>query len=345
MSRDYELAREYLQNGDQIDFDFEQNEKDFIVDEIPHAKYKGSGNFLILQVKKVEMTTWDMVASFAKFLDIPAEKIGYAGLKDKHATTTQYISIEAKFEKALKKFRHPQIKILKTTKHSHSIRMGDLGGNRFHIKLYGVDNIEAGRIEKLSRKAQKQGLPNYFGYQRFGRDENSIQQAKEMIAGDIFIEDAKLKKFLISIYQSVFFNEWLKERVLLSREKNGDKFMLLNGDVYLSNEGKLFTPKNIPIKDFEEKKVVPTGLLCGRDVYRARDEARKIEEKYDDGFLYDKGLRREAIIFPKDIEFKYDKNFNLFSIAFTLPKGSYATVFLENISNRNLKAKKIKQKK
>lgn len=345
MSRDYELPREYLQNGNQIDFDFEQNEKDFIVDEIAHAKFKGKGNFLILHVKKVEMTTWDMIAVFAEFLNIPAEKIGYAGLKDKHATTTQYISVEAKFEKALKKFKHQQIKILSTTKHPHSIRMGDLAGNRFHINLFGVDEIEAGRIEKLSRKSEKFGLPNYFGYQRFGRNEDSIEQAKEMIKGELHIEDAKLKKFLISIYQSVFFNDWLKERVLMSREKNGGKFMLLDGDVYMSSESKLFTPKNKPQKDFEDKKVVPTGLLCGRDVFRARDEAREIEEKYDDGFLYDKGLRREAIIFPKDIEYKYNKNFNIFSISFTLPKGSYATVFLENIANKNLKAKKIKAKK
>ena len=345
MSRDYELAREYLQNGEQINFEFEQNEKDFIVDEIQHVKYSGRGNFLIIHVKKVEMTTWDMIATFAKFLNIPAEKIGYAGLKDKHATTSQYISIEAKFEKALKKFRHKQIKIIGIDKHKHSIRMGDLAGNRFHIKLYGVDNIEAGRIEKISRKSEKQGLPNYFGYQRFGRDEASINQAKEMIAGDLFIEDAKLKKFLISIYQSVFFNDWLKERVLMSREKNGGKYMLLDGDVYQTLDGKNFTPKKKPLKDFEDLKVVPTGLLCGRDVFRARDVAREIEEKYDDGFLYDKGLRRPAIIFPKDIEYHYDKNFNIFSIAFTLPKGSYATVFLENISNRNLKAKKIKAKK
>lgn len=345
MSRDYELPREYLQNGDQINFDFEQNEKDFIVDEIPHTKFKGKGNFLILHVKKVEMTTWDMIAAFAQFLNIPAEKIGYAGLKDKHATTTQYLSVEVKFESALKKFRHPQIKILSTTQHTHSIRMGDLAGNRFHINLYGVSNIEAGQIEKLARKSEQQGLPNYFGYQRFGRDEASIEQAKEMISGELHIEDAKLKKFLISIYQSVFFNDWLKERVLLSREKNGGKFMLLDGDVYMTSEGKLFTPKNKPQKDFEEKKVSPTGLLCGRDVFRARDEARAIEEKYDDGFLYEKGLRREAIIFPKDIEMNYNNNFDKFSIAFTLPKGSYATVFLENIANRNLKAKKIKAKK
>lgn len=345
MSRDYELPREYLQNGEVMEFDFEQNEKDFIVDEIPHVDYKkDKGNFLILHVKKVEMTTWDMIAVFAKTLDIPAEKIGYAGLKDKHATTTQYISVEVKFEKALKKFRHKQIKIIGTRKHNHSIRMGDLAGNRFHINLYGVDNIEAGRIDKLSRKAGKSGLPNYFGYQRFGRDEDSIEQAKAMIEGELHIEDAKLKKFLISIYQSVFFNDWLRERVLLSREENGGKFMLLDGDIYQTDDGKLFTPKKKPLKDFEERNVMPTGLLCGRDVYRARDEARVIEEKYDDEFLYEKGLRRPAIIFPKDIESKYNKDFNVYSIAFTLPKGSYATVFLENIANRNFKAKKIKTK-
>jgi tRNA pseudouridine13 synthase len=66
--------------------------------------------------------------------------------------------------------------------------MGDLAGNRFHINLYGVDNIEAGRIEKLARKSSKEGLPNYFGYQRFGRDGDSIEQAKAMISGEEFIE-------------------------------------------------------------------------------------------------------------------------------------------------------------
>jgi len=343
MARDYIMKREYLQNNEQIDFDFEQNEKDFIVDEIPVRTFKGSGNFLIVNIKKVEMTTWDMIAEFAKFLNIPAEKIGYAGLKDKHATTTQYISIEAKYEKALKKFKNKQIKILKIQRDKFPIRMGDLAGNRFQINLYGVQQIDAGRIEKLAKKSEKSGLPNYFGYQRFGRDGDSIDQAKEMIAGELHIEDAKVKKFLISIYQSQFFNDWLKERVLFSRENNNGIYKLLQGDIYMTLTGKIFTPKNIPLKDFQEAKVLPTGLLCGRDVYRARGEARKIEEKYDDGFLYDKGLRRPAIIFPKEVITKYNENFNKFSLEFTLPKGSYATVFLENVANRNLKAKKIKK--
>jgi len=338
------LQREYLENRDKINFKFEQNREDFIVDEIP-IKFRGNGNFLILYVKKVELTTWDMIAAFAEFLNLPAEKIGYAGLKDKHATTTQYISVEAKYEKAVKKFKHPQIKVLDTTRHTHSIRMGDLEGNRFSINLFEVSQIEAGQIEKIARKSAKNGLPNYFGYQRFGRDADSIEQAKAMIAGDLYINDAKLKKFLISIYQSQFFNDWLKERVILSREENGGKFMLLEGDVYLSAEEKLFTPKNIPQKDFDAHKVVPTGLLVGRNVYRARAKAREIEEKYDDEFLYDKGLRRAALVFVKDIKFDYRNNFDILNISFTLPKGSYATVFLENIANKNFSAKMVKAKK
>ena len=338
------MNREYLEDREPIHFKFEQNQDDFIVDEIG-LKFKGNGNYTILHIKKVEMTTWDMIAAFAEYLNINAEKIGYAGLKDKHATTTQYISIESKFEKELKKFKHPQIKILSSTRHTHSIRMGDLIGNRFTINLFEVSQIEAGQIEKLGRKAEKLGLPNYFGYQRFGRDEDSIKQAKEMIAGDIHIEDAKLKKFLISIYQSVFFNEWLIERVLMSREQNAGKFMLLEGDLYITDDEKLFTPKLAPQKDFEAKKVVPTGLLCGRGVYRSRGPAGEIEAKYDDDFLYEKGLRRRAIVFPKDLEFNYTKGFDIMKVSFTLPKGSYATVFLENIASKNFKAKKIKSNK
>ncbi len=335
-------ARVYLEEAEKINFKFEQTKEDFIVDENPR-KFSEKGKYIVLRVQKIEMTTWDMIAVFAQFLNLPAEKIGYAGLKDKHATTTQYISIEAKYEKALKKFKHPGIKILKTTRDKYSIRMGDLVGNRFSINLFGVSPIEAGQIEKRARKLAKNGLPNYFGYQRFGRDEDSINQARKVIAGELHIEDAKLKKFLISVYQSFYFNQWLRERVLLSRDKNGRKFLLLEGDVYLSEEGKLFTPKKILQRDFEAHKVVPTGILCGRDVYRARDTARDIEEKYDDEFLYDKGSRREALIFPADIKLDYKNNFDILNISFTLPKGSYATVFLEAIANKNFKASQIKK--
>ena len=336
--------REYLDSVGDIDFKFYQTQDDFIVDEIPASEFKGKGNFLIIHVKKIEMTTWDMVAAFSEYLAVPAQKIGYAGLKDKHATTTQYISVDASYEKMIKQFYHKQIEVLDMTRHSHGIRMGDLAGNRFSINLYEVDNIDAGRIEKCARKISKNGLPNYFGFQRFGRDSDSFKQAREMISGDIFVEDAKLKNFLISIYQSEFFNQWLRERVEISQDENDGKFMLMQGDVYVDAKAKFSTPKTIPTKSFEMKKLTPTGLLCGRDVFRARGEALEIESKYDDEFLQEKGSRREALIYPKDIECKYIRKQTMLNISFTLPKGSYATVFLESIADKNYSAKDVKKK-
>lgn len=120
--------------------------------------------------------------------------------------------------------------------------------------------------------------------------------------------------------------------------------MLMNGDVYMDKKGKYSTPKIIPTKEYEAKKLVPTGLLCGRDVFRARDEAREIEEKYDDEFLQEKGYRREALIFPENIECKYVKKQTMLNISFSLPKGSYATVFLESIADKNYSAKDVKKK-
>ncbi|WP_294964979.1 tRNA pseudouridine(13) synthase TruD [Sulfurimonas sp.] len=337
--------REYLQSvsGD-LGFKFYQTPTDFVVDEIASTEFKGKGNYLILHIKKIELTTWDMIAIFAEYMAVPAQKIGYAGLKDKHATTTQYISVDASYEKLLKKFYHKQIKILSTIRHSHSIRMGDLAGNRFSINLHFVDNIDAGKIEKVARKIAKDGLPNYFGYQRFGRDSESIKQAKEMIQGELFIEDNKIKKFLVSIYQSTFFNDWLRERVMLTLDNDETKFKLLEGDVYQSADGKLSTPKIMPKNEYESKKLVPTGLLCGRDVFRARLDAREVEKEYDDEFLQDKGYRRDAVIYPKDIECNYVKKQTFLNISFSLPKGSYATVFLESLAGKNYSAKDVKAK-
>lgn len=328
-----EMTRVFLQDHEPIDFLFEQNRDDFIVDEIFAKPFKTKGNFLILHIKKVNITTWDTIDKIASFLNIPASSIGYAGLKDKYATTTQYLSLPLKYEKQLSKFHDKQITILETFKDSKKISIGDLKSNRFTITLRNVDDIKAGRIEKLARNIEKIGFPNYFGYQRFGQD--SITQAQQMIDGEIFIKDKKLKKFLISVYQSKKFNEWLKERVEISKADAEGGFKLLNGDVMMSDDDKLFTPKTPSLKEFKDKKIVPTGLLVGREVFRARDEARDIEIKYDDELLQEKGLRRRAWIYPEALTCKYNQKESIMELSFVLPKASYATIFIENIANKN----------
>jgi len=319
------MRRIYLNEGN-VDFDFTQTKDDFFVTEIPNREFANKGKYLILKVKKIEMTTWDMVAVFRKYLNIDVTEIGYAGLKDKHATTIQYLSFDARYSNSLKKFKHKQIKILEFIKDNKSIRMGDLKANRFGINLYNIDNIKAGKIEKTFKKIEKNGLANYFGYQRFGTKGDSILQARSMIEGDLHIEDPKLRNFLISVYQSELFNEWLKKRVELS---NDGKFKLFEGDVYMTEDEKYITPKEIPLKDFLAQKLFITGLLPGRDVFRARSKAREIEREFDDEFLPFKGHRRVAIVYPLDFAMKLNAKEQKLFIEFTLPKASYATVLLE----------------
>lgn len=329
--------REFIQNHKALDFKFYQNENDFIVEEQP-IKFSGRGNFIIAKIKKRKLGTWDLLDSLAKGLRVYENELGYAGLKDKNATTTQYISIPRKYAKDLQKFRHGKIEIIETFLHGTKLNIGDLKGNSFEINLHDVKQEDVGKIEKLLKQISKVGMPNYFGFQRFGIDgEENLEKARKYIYDDLIIKDRKLAKMLIAQYQSDFFNKWLVERLNSSKEK----FDVISGDVFrVYSTDKYFTPKNLTdvmLKDYEDKKIVPTGLLPGRKAFRAMYKAREIEEKYDDTYIQEKGFRRDAIVYPKDISVKYNKETKKCKLKFTLPKGSYATVLIENIANRNLK--------
>jgi len=330
------IKRVYPLNDKTLNFKFYQNTEDFTVEEVP-IKFSNSGNFLVLKVKKINCDTWELVDRLSKFLGIYSNEIAYAGLKDKRATTTQYISIPKKYSKEINKFKSKKIEILDIYLHNKKLTIGDLEANRFKINLNEVELSELFHIEKLLKIISKDGMPNYFGYQRFGKDiKDNILKAKELLFGKSNIKDKKLAKMLILAYQSSFFNAWLVQRLKLDKKS----FKLLNGDIFFDIKNqKYFTSKTINEKilnDFKSGLITPTGLLPGRDVFKAKDEALKIEQKYDNSEIYEKGYRREAIVFPKNISCKYDKQTKVCSLYFVLPKGSYATVLIEFLANKNL---------
>lgn len=329
------MVKRIYPNKKNLDFRFSQNEEDFFVEE-QGIDFSQKGNFLVLKIKKTNCDTWELIDRIAKFLQIYTNEIGYAGLKDKRATTIQYISIPKKYAKEIKKYKSKKIEILDTCLHSKKLSIGDLKGNRFKINLYDVDFETLNYIQKLLKQITKFGMPNYFGYQRFGKDvEENIQKAKEIIYEDRIIKDKKLSKMLIMAYQSTFFNEWLVKRMNLSDEG----FKLLDGDVFYDIKKEIFfTPNSINqnIQDsFTKKEITPTGLLPGRKVFKARDKALKIEQLFDDEYIQEKGYRREAIVFPKDISCNYTKEEKKCTLDFILPKGAYATVLIEYLASRN----------
>ncbi len=357
------MDRFYSLGHSSIDFHFKQSARDFVVEELPLYEFSGEGEHLILFVRKKNLSTLEMVGMIAKHLGIKNKEIGYAGLKDKHAMTKQYISLHKKYEDAMDGFSHESIKIISKTYHNNKIRVGHLKGNRFFIKIKKVNPTSAQKIDEALKNISKLGIPNFFGYQRFGNDGDNHILGEKIAKGEKKERNPKIKRLLINAYQSHLFNLWLSRRLeinmlvqsfeaseiepLLNMSKeNIEKlkaqthpFKLMLGDIMEHYPyGRLFDYEedDNDLQRFNNRDISVTGLLCGKKVKRATGLAGIIEKDYDDEIIVD-GARRYAWVYPTDIEGRFKEVEAHYEMNFTLPKGSYATVLIEEIAKRNIR--------
>lgn len=232
---------------------FAHSSRDFVVQEIPLYAFSGSGEHRVLRVRKKNLSTFELLSIIAQAFNLPTKSIGYAGLKDKHATTTQYLSLPAKstqhfcaiFDSLAKQH---DIKLLDSTLHSNKLRLGHLKGNRFFVRTKKLNPINAKKLESTFSHIAKNGFPNFFGFQRFGINGDnyllglSLSKRKNAQTSPYLSLLAQLhpsfasahaqthqnplfhtkrynramQEFFISSYQSFLFNAWLRARVCLS---------------------------------------------------------------------------------------------------------------------------------
>jgi len=356
------MDRFYSLGHASIDFHFKQTPRDFVVEEIPLYEFSGEGEHLILLVRKKNLSTNEMIGQIARYLGIKNKEIGYAGLKDKHAMTKQYISLHKKYEEAMDGFNFDGIKIISKTYHNNKIRIGHLKGNRFYIKLKKVNPTSAAKIDEALKNIDKQGMPNFFGYQRFGNDGDNHILGEKLAKGEARERNPRVKKLLINAYQSHLFNLWLSRRLeinslvssfsvselepllnlpnheLEKMQKQAHPFKLIEGDIMEHYpHGRLFEfcGDAEDFRRFNERDISVTGLLCGKKTSHATSLARVIEKEYDDEINAD-GARRYAWVYPTDIEGRFNAVEAQYELNFTLPKGSYATVLIEEIAKRKM---------
>ncbi len=351
-------------NHSPIEFYFLKNSKNFIVEEIPLYSFSGAGEHLILKIRKKDISTFELLNILSKKLNIKKSDIGYAGLKDKDALSIQYVSINKKLTKNIESLQLDNIKILDSTYHNNKIKIGHLKGNKFYIRIKKLNKINANKIQNVINHILNTGMPNYFGFQRFGNNGNNYNDGKAILQNQLKIKDKKISKFLISAYQSYLFNTWLQKRIeishiinnfdisysssLLKIDSNVIKkiksqkhfFKLLNGDImqhfpygkYFFNDDSVDNSMR-----FYNKQIVPTGLLYGIKSILAKDIAGDIENNFIDNLLVNElGSRRLAWIFLDHLEFTYKEEIANGEFNFSLPKGSYATILLNLIANREI---------
>ncbi|HEX7034811.1 MAG TPA: tRNA pseudouridine(13) synthase TruD [Pseudomonadales bacterium] len=297
---------------------FKVTPADFRVTELPETLAAAGGEHLYLRLEKTGLATADVARWLAASFRVTEAAVGYAGLKDKHAVTEQWFSVQTPLPADALPSRDG-IRLHAALRRPRKLRRGELGGNRFRVCLRGVTGD--GWQERLAAVTE-QGVPNYFGPQRFGGD--NLQRAREWLARRPRGGPRDFRRGLhLSVLRSFLFNE-----VLAARVACGSWNRLIDGDAAIA----------LPGPEGAEGPPVPTGPLWGRGRSPATGAALEIEQaalaahaQLRDG-LEHAGLsqdRRSLVLKPFDVG--WEQSGTDLELGFTLPPGGYATSLLAEV--------------
>ena len=139
--------------------------EDFIVEEIP-AGIGTEGPFLICQLTKKDWDQQRAVREIARRLGISYRRIGFSGTKDKHAVTSQLISVRGISPEAIERVQIRDISLTVVGRSTSPLSLGSHAANRFMITIRetSADPAETAEVDSVCGT----GIPNYYGVQRFG---------------------------------------------------------------------------------------------------------------------------------------------------------------------------------
>ena len=237
--------------------------EDFRVDEIQAYSPCGTGEHLFIRVEKTGLTTDQVLRQIAKHLGIKTRDMGTAGLKDKDAVASQWISLPSRLSDGIDKLDIPGVRILEAQKHTNKLKTGHLKGNRFIVTLRDIDENTRIDMESRCAKILVSGCPNYFGPQRFGANGNNEEEGRAILQGKGRRHDRRGLRFMLNALQSALFNDILAERIkrdiftkvlegdLLIKADTGGRFLCTDpeldqaraDDFLVHPSGPMFGPK------------------------------------------------------------------------------------------------------
>ncbi|WP_196137873.1 tRNA pseudouridine(13) synthase TruD [Aliikangiella sp. G2MR2-5] len=312
----------------------------FKVNELLSFEPCGEGEHLFLQVKKTGINTDWVAKSIACHFGVSKRDIGYAGKKDRYSESVQWFSVYLPGKEGnLDGFDCDDYQLLKAVRHNKKLKKGAVKCNEFVLRLTDLKGpVDRSSLALIARR----GVPNYFGYQRFGHDGNNIDKGLKLIDGLIKVKDRNKKGLYLSAVRSYWFNLFLARRVSLG---NWDK--ALNGDCFgLNNSQSTFKPEVIDDEirqRLESGDIHTSGWLAGRQPSQASHQAMAIEQEVIDDveslqkklakFRLDSSRRSNRVI-PQQLSFEQMDD-NQAVLSFKLPGGSFATSVLREIFEIN----------
>lgn len=322
----YDLNFAYANGAPEQCLNFRACNEDFIVDEVMNVELSGEGEHLWLKVKKNGENTQWVAEKLAKFFSVNTNDVGYAGMKDRHAITSQWFSIYLPGKSHALNWddfiaqSEVNAQLLESGTHSQKLRRGMHSGNHFVIRLSNLDGCVLDQDELSERllSIQSEGVPNYFGEQRFGREANNITMAVEWFTSGRPIRNRHKKGLAMSAARSYLYNMVLSQRVTQenwSTRLAGDVDSFKSPTGPLWGRGRALSSENTLLE--EETALKDYSLWCDQLEHCGLNQER-----------------RSLVLMPNKLSWTFDNtdiNRTFLQLSFQLPSGEFATSVLREL--------------
>ncbi|WP_341503270.1 tRNA pseudouridine(13) synthase TruD [Gallaecimonas sp. GXIMD4217] len=310
--------------------------QDFVVTEELGFELSGEGEHLWVEIEKQGLNSQDVIRLLAKAAGIPQRQVGHSGLKDKHGVTRQWLSLwlPGKAAPDLSGLESEQLRILQVHKHNRKLRPGSHRANGFILKVRELADAEA-LAERLAL-IQAQGVPNYFGEQRFGFDNHNLELFRQLVDGQPMRKNRQ--SMAISAARSWLFNQVVSRRIeqgLHRTVRPGDCLML-------AGSRSRFVAKAEELAELQrrlaERDLNLSAPLWGQGEPGAEGEAADWERQaLADQAEFMAGLeaigadmdRRPLWLYPADMNWQLAGD--ELQLSFSLPSGAFATSVLREL--------------
>ena len=317
------------------------NPEDFLVVEDLGFEPDGEGEHILVRILKNGCNTRFVADALAKFLKIHAREVSFAGQKDKHAVTEQWLCarVPGKEMPDLTQFQLEGCQVLEYARHKRKLRLGALKGNQFTLVLRevkGRDEVEA-RLQAIVDR----GVPNYFGSQRFGIGGSNLQGALRWAESGAPVRDRNKRSFWLSAARSALFNQIVSERL-----KKPDFNQVVDGDaLQLSGRGSWFVASVEEQATLQARvdarELMITAALPGSGDWGTQRDALEFEkavlaEEIALQSLLERekveAARRAMLLYPQQMSWNWWDDVTV-ELRFWLPAGSFATSVVRELIN------------
>tara|TARA_B110000503_G_scaffold78681_1_gene120967 strand:+ start:2990 stop:4078 length:1089 start_codon:yes stop_codon:yes gene_type:complete len=313
---------------------FRSELEDFRVEEMLGFPLSGQGEHLYLQIeKKGDNTRW-IAQLLAKHFCVDESAVGYCGLKDRRAVAIQWFSVHLPDSDKLVapgviRLENTKFQLMTSSWHDKKLRRGQHKENHFIVRLREVSG-DKDLLDVRLKQIASQGVPNYFGEQRFGINGNNLMEADSLLRREYGAERKRGQKrrnsprggIYLSAARSYLFNLVLAERIRRNCwQPTSEVFSPADKLSVLSN----------------------TGPMWGRGRRMESEEVCRFENEALVGWaewmnaLEFSGLqqeRRQLVLNPKEFSWEWFSHAKIsedifdLEVSFSLPPGSYATSLL-----------------